>query len=110
MELGALVEAHAVKAIVESFAVSAAIAKVRRALVNIAAAERQQGPVGFLGVFRDDVDDAIDSIRSPDGAAGTADHFNPVNVFERGILRLPPDAGVEWRVNTAAIDQHQEFV
>src|ERR1700691_3540903 len=49
--------------------------------------------------LRNDVDHAVRRIGSPDGAAGTADDLNAIDVVQRHVLHVPIDAGEERRVH-----------
>jgi hypothetical protein len=59
-------------------------------------------------VTRDHVDHAVHRVGAPDGAAGTANHFDAFNVLEQRLLHLPVDAAEERRVDAAAVDEHQQ--
>ena len=109
MKLATTVEAHAVNAVVEPATVRIPVAEAAGALVNIAAAQRRHRPVCVLGVLSDDVDDPIDRIRSPNGAAGPPDHLNALDVFERSRLGLPIDACEQRGVNAPSVDQYEQF-
>ena len=89
---------------------AAPIAKAAKALLLGAAAACQQQPLGIPGRPGDNVDHAIDRVGAPKCRARTADHLDPINVLEQGVLHVPVRPGEERRVNTAPIHQHQQFV
>src|SRR6185437_9473675 len=60
--------------------------------------------------FGDDVDDAVDGVGAPQRAARAADDFNAVDVIQQHVLHVPKHAGIERRVNAAAIDHDEELV
>ena len=93
VDFGAAGEAFGVDAVIEVLAVAAAVAEVDEALLLVAAAGGTSVPVGLLRGLGDDVDDAVDGVRSPDGAAGSADDFDAIDVFEQGVLHFPVGAG-----------------
>ncbi len=100
-------KAHAVNAVVEIFAIAAAVAEIEKALLHTSTARGCEHALGFFGVLGDDVDDAIYGIRSPDGSAGSADDFDPVDVVHVGVLRVPIGAGKKRCVDRPAVDQNQ---
>jgi hypothetical protein len=63
-----------------------------------------------LGTLGDDVDDAVDGIGAPEGAARAADHLDAVDILEERVLHVPEDAGMERGVDAAAVDENKEFV
>src|SRR5712692_5904788 len=101
MKLGAPGEALTVHTVVEVLAVPGSVPETEGALVDVSAAAGHERSVGVFGVLGDDVDHSVDSVRSPDGATGTADHFDPVDVLEQCVLDIPPDTGKEWRVDAS---------
>ena len=52
------------------------------------------------GVLRDDVDDAVDGVGTPECAAGAANDFNTIDVGEKSVLHIPEGAGEQWRVRS----------
>ena len=63
-----------------------------------------------MGVARDDVDHAIDGVRSPERAARTANDFDAVQIFDDCVLLVPEHAGKKRRIDDASVHQHQELV
>jgi hypothetical protein len=61
-------------------------------------------------VLGDDVDDAVYSVCTPDGATGTAYDLDAVDVVEQDVLNIPIDALEEFRVYTSAVDEHQDVL
>ncbi len=51
-----------------------------------------ESALGIGGALGDDIDDAVDGVRSPDGAAGAADDLDAVDVVEQDVLDVPVDA------------------
>src|SRR5712664_3632077 len=76
---------------------------VTNAAFGISAARIERAP-------RDDVDDAVDSVRAPHGGPGAADHFDALDVLEQRVLRVPEHAGEERRVDSATVDQDEQLV
>ncbi len=107
MVFGRARESFDIEAIVQSRSVVAAVTKVSKALLLVASAGRCQNAVRVTGIFGDDINDAVHRIRTPNGAAGTADHFDPVDVVHVGVLHFPVGAGKECRVNGTPINQHK---
>ena len=46
-----------------------------------------------FGIFGHDVNDSVDRIRSPNGAARSADYLDPVNVLKQSVLNIPKNTG-----------------
>src|SRR5256885_1485740 len=78
-----------------------AVADGSEAVLLGPAAARQQHPLRVLGVLRDDVDDAIDRVGSPQRGPGPADDLDPVDVREGDLLHVPEHTGEERRVHGA---------
>src|SRR5439155_4789286 len=76
----------------------------------LAAAPRDIKTLCVPGGAGNDVDDAIDRVGTPQCAAGTADDFDAVDVFEEVVLYVPEHTAIERRVHGATVDQHQELV
>src|SRR3954453_8910290 len=57
-----------------------------------------QGALSRRGRLGDDVDHAIDGIGPPQRGAGSADHLDPVDVFQHRVLEFPEHAGKQRRV------------
>jgi hypothetical protein len=64
--------------------------------------------VGGFCVLGNDVDNAVDSVRAPNGASRTANHFDSINVLKQRVLNPPINAGKARGISTAAIDEHQK--
>src|SRR5580658_8689488 len=109
MKLGTAVEPHAVDTVVEPPTVRTPVTKAAGALINIAASQRRQPPVGIFRALGDDVDNPVDGVRSPDSAARSPDHLNAFNILERSGLSLPIDSGEQRRVDAATVDQDEQF-
>lgn len=62
------------------------------------------------GLFCEDVDDAVDRVGSPNGTAGTTDHFYLCNLLEWDIENFVKDAAERRHVHCSAIDHDQNFV
>src|SRR5437879_5467951 len=107
MKFGTPDEGFPIDTVIEAFVISRSIANIREALVEISAARRNKRSMRILGVLRDDVDDGVDGICSPDGSARTPDNLDPFNIIEQSVLDLPIDARKERRVNAPPVDQHQ---
>ena len=80
------------------------------AIDRTAAIEIHHAALSVTGFLRDDVDNAVNGVRSPDGAARTADDLDAIDVREHEILDVPVDTFKEGRVDTAAIDQDQQAI
>lgn len=63
--------------------------------------------VRLASVLGDDVDYAIDRVRSPDGSTRSANHLYPVDIGQHRVLHLPVGSGQQRRVNRTAVDEHQ---
>ena len=100
-------ETHAINAITEAVAIAAPIAEIEKALLFVSAAGRRQESPGVFGVLGDDIDYTVHRVRTPNGAARSADHLNAVDIVHVGVLNVPVGAGEKWRVNRAAVNQDQ---
>src|SRR6202034_4209370 len=76
MKLRGAAEPQAIHAKIEAVSVPGAVADLANALINIPAADRCETAVGILCAFGDNVDDAVDSVCSPDRAAGPANQLD----------------------------------
>src|SRR5579872_5345187 len=65
--------------------------------------------MGILGAPGNDVDDAVDRIRPPNGASGATNDFNALNILEHHVLHFPKSAREESRVDGPAIDEHEHI-
>jgi len=81
-----------------------------RARSSRAAAAYNQCALCLLRTFRDDVDDTVDGVGSPQRAAWTSNDFNPRNVLDQRVLDFPIDAGEERSIHAAAVDHHEQLV
>src|SRR5258708_35048903 len=98
---------HAIHTVVEVVADAGTEAESARALIYVAAADGNEDPAAFFGIVRDNVDDSVDSIRSPDSAARSTNDLDPIDIFEQNILQSPVDAGKKRYVHVASINEHQ---
>src|SRR5579862_5291278 len=62
------------------------------------------------GALRYNVDDPVDGIGPPDRRARPANHFDPVNIFERYVQRIPVHAAQKGRVNGPPVNEDKHFV
>jgi hypothetical protein len=113
MVFGACVDALSVDPVIEAVVFSSSTAaptlpEIQKALIHRATTCRDKSPSGVFGVPGDDIDHAVDGVRSPDGAARPANDFDTVDILEQRVLHLPIDTVKERVVNTSAIDQHQQ--
>ena len=60
--------------------------------------------------LRHNVDDAIDGIGAPERGAGSANHFNAVDVLQHRVLHVPENAGEQRSVNRPPVDHHEQLV
>src|SRR6185369_2963874 len=79
-------------------------------LFFVAAASGNKDSLGVPRSLCGDVNDAVDSIRSPKSCARASYHFDPVDVFKRQVLDVPINTREERGVNTATVDEHQQLV
>src|SRR6266852_4203747 len=73
MELGATCEGFAINTVVKIGAISGSIPEIEEALL-VSTAGGNQLTEGFFRALGDDIDHAIDGVRSPDGRARTANN------------------------------------
>src|SRR6266849_7736303 len=92
MELGTSCESFAINAIVKFRAVSASMPEIEEALL-VSTAGGDDHTVGVLRALGDNIDHAINGVRSPDRCARTADDFYPVHILHQRVLNFPIDAG-----------------
>src|SRR5438270_12921031 len=100
-------EPHGVSAIVKVISVCSSISNTAFVLSDISAARGCVGTVCVLCVFSDNVDHAIDGVRSPNRAARPTNYFDPLHIFQHHVLNVPIDTGKKRSVNAPAINQHQ---
>ena len=60
-------------------------------------------------VLADDVDDAVDRIRTPHDATRTANDFDAFDVFQRDWVEFPQHPGKERVIDAAAINQYLQL-
>src|SRR6185437_118266 len=85
----------------------AAVLSRSESLLIGASAAANESSLRVRRFLRDDVDDAIDGIRSPNGGSGTSNDFDAVDRFQRNLLRIPKDTVEKRRVHGAAINHDQ---
>jgi hypothetical protein len=107
MELCAAREALTVHAIIEATAVPIPIPETAAALFDVAGFSRAEHPVGVSGAPGNDVDHAVDRVRTPDGASGAAGNLDTFDVREQRVLLFPIDAAEQRRVDAASVDQDE---
>src|SRR5258707_4820213 len=107
MKLRAPGEGLSIYTVVKTLAVASAVPEIGKALIEISAAGGHQRSMGLLGSFGDDIDDTVDSICSPDGAARASNDFDPFDILKQCVLDLPIDAGEQRRVNAPTVDKHE---
>src|SRR5438876_12737 len=91
----------------EVLANGAAVTETACTLICVAAPHGSERSARIFGIPGDNVDDAVNGVRSPDGAPWAAYDFNPLHIFEENILEFPVHSGIERSVHTAPVDQHQ---
>jgi hypothetical protein len=69
-----------------------------------------EGALGVGGVLGDDVDDAVDGIRPPEGCPRSADDLDALDVGQHDVELLPVHTGERWLIHRATIDLDQELV
>src|SRR5579862_3319502 len=105
-----LIEVFREKAEVRAPARRTAVLHGSKALVDVAAACSDHRDFGLGRFLSDDVDHAVDGVRSPNRAARTADHFDALNVLKGNVERVPEDAAEAGRVDAASVDENEELV
>jgi hypothetical protein len=78
--------------------------------VRVAGAGGKVAARSLVRILGDDVDDAIHSVRSPDGSTRTADYLDAIDVSQSYVLRIPVHSGKGGDVNRAAIHQDKELI
>ena len=104
------VKIFAIDSIMKTAAQRAAISNAAEPAQLRAAAARQESALSVLRIFGRDVDHSVDRVGAPQGGTRPADDFNPVDVLQERILRVPEHAGVQRRIDRAPVDQHQHFI
>ncbi len=64
----------------------------------------------LLGFTGNDIDHTIDRIGDPQSGARAPDDFDALDVFEHGIVHVPPNPGEQWCIDAASVQQHQQLV
>src|SRR6185369_263940 len=82
-------ERFAIDLVVEVLPATSAISDSSYPLINIAATHRDQGSMRFTCAFRNDVNDAVHGVRTPDCSARPADYFDPIDILEHRVLNFP---------------------
>src|SRR5882762_5675035 len=100
-------EAHRIDAVIETASTAPAPANPSRTLIGRSAPRGSELSVSIFGALGNNVDDAIDCIRSPDRASGPANHLDPFDIFKKQVLYVPRHPGIQRSVDAAAIDQDQ---
>jgi len=67
------------------------------------------GALAGVGIFGDDVNDAVDGVGAPQGAGGSALDFDAAQVFQDEIEQTPVVPGGDLTVNGAAVFEDEEF-
>src|SRR5579871_755858 len=104
MKHGGAIETLRIGAVV-NIAAATALSHGDRSLLNITASGRGQSPLSVRSLAGNDVNDAVHGVRSPNGPAGAANHFDPVDVFHHRVLHFPVGPRQQGGVDSAAIDQ-----
>src|SRR6266850_1107357 len=82
VELGTSCEGFAINTVVKVRTVAASMPEIEEALL-VSAAGGDQLTVGVFRALSDNIDHAINSVRSPDRCARTADDFDPVHILHQ---------------------------
>src|SRR5689334_18949101 len=104
MELMATNKPFSVDPVVQSLAVVAAVAGSTYALVYVPGGCGSQSSVRVLGTLRDDVDDAVDRVCAPNGAAGPANDLDSLDILQQHVLHLPIDTSEERRIDAPPVN------
>src|SRR4029077_15232245 len=107
MKLGPLVEGLTVNTVIKALVVPAPVAEIDEALIDISAAGRYEHSACIFGVVVDVMDHSVDRSCSPKGGARAGDDFDPLDILEHGVLNLPINPSVQWRVNGSAVNKHE---
>ena len=104
------VEILGIGTIADGFPELSAILNGRKFPMGSATSQDNHGALRVAGFFGDDIDHAVDGVRSPDRAAGTTDHLYPRNVLQGKVERVPIHPAEGREINGAAIHHDQQFV
>jgi hypothetical protein len=80
------------------------------ASLDASGADIQQAALRLARLSRNDVDDAVDGVRAPQGRAGAADHLDPVDILGWNRLHVPINPAEQGCVDAAAVDQDEQLV
>src|SRR5882762_4060121 len=83
------------------------ITSIRSILIDISSANGREHPMGVFRTLRDDIDHRVDGVCSPDGSAGSANHFDPIDIREQCVLHLPINSCKQRRVNGSTVEEYQ---
>src|ERR1700681_775558 len=100
-------KSHGISTIGHSVSVSGTVANSAFVWSDISGARGCKAPASVFRAPRNNVDHAVDGVRSPDRAAGSPNYFDPLNIFQQYVLYIPINASKKRGVNAAPIDQHQ---
>src|ERR1700685_2507234 len=106
VEIGEMIVIQVLRkdAVVEFLVRIAAVLSGSKFLIRVAAACHNESTASTGGLFRDDVDDAVNGVGSPNCSAWTADYLDAIDVLERHVQCVPVDSSEERSVNSTAID------
>src|ERR1700722_16130524 len=107
VEFGGLAKSHGVRSIVEIISVSATVANSALVLFDISDPGGCVGSASVLGTLSNDVDHAIDRVRSPDRSPGPPNPFDTRDILEQHILHVPVHAGIKRCIDASAVNQYQ---
>ncbi len=87
-----------------------AVARAGKILRLRAAAGLRVKSLRVCGALGNDIDHAIDRIRSPQRAPRTADDFDAIDVFEQIVLHVPEHPRIKRRIDGPPIDHDQQLI
>jgi hypothetical protein len=87
------VEIFRIEAVMERLAVLAAVANSARHALESPGGCRGENTLSIRSGARDDIDNAVDSIRTPERRPRTAYDFDAIDILKECVLRIPEDAG-----------------
>src|SRR5579872_6529592 len=93
MELRTSCESFAINAIIKVRTVSASMPEIEEALL-VSTAGGDELTVGVFRALGNNIDHAINGVRSPDRCARTSDDFYPVYILHQRVLNFPINAGI----------------
>src|ERR1700688_1812162 len=103
------VEIFGIDAVVRPLFQLSAILNHSAFLIDVSSLRYHQPSASFGGVLREDIDDSVHGLHSPNGPSRTSNHYDPGNVHKGKIRNVVPEnARGQGGIHGAPVDHHQQ--